>query len=58
MTISKRSDLLRFEALHQTCHALSRNTKDIKANLNFINERLLAIENVLGYHGLRDKLKY
>jgi hypothetical protein len=58
ITISRRSDMLRFEALHQTCQALARNTKDIRGRLGALNDRLHQVENVLGYHGLRDKLKY
>lgn len=31
--IKKRSDLLKFQALNETCYALNRNSKDIKAKL-------------------------
>lgn len=56
--IRKRSDMLRFEALHETCHALSRNSKEIKGKMNDLAERLRNIESLLGYHGLRDRLRF
>lgn len=56
--IKKRSDVLRYQALHETSHALSRNSKEIKAKLEEVNIHLHRIENLLGYHGLNHKLKY
>jgi hypothetical protein len=35
--IRRRSDLLKFEALHETCHALGRNSKEIKLQMEGIN---------------------
>jgi hypothetical protein len=56
--IKKRSDLLRFDALLETCYALNMNSREIKGRMTELGERLLKIENLLGYHGLRDKLRY
>lgn len=58
MKIKERSDMLRFEALHQTCQALSRNSKEIRGRMNEVSSRLHELENLLGFHGVRDKLKY
>jgi hypothetical protein len=44
--------------LHETCIALSRNSREIRGNLNHLHERLAAVENLLGFHGVRDKLKF
>jgi hypothetical protein len=41
--IKKRSDMLRFDALYETCHALNRNSKEIKAKLAEVNEHLYKV---------------
>lgn len=38
--IRKRSDMLRYEALHATCQALGKNSKEIKGRMMAIGERL------------------
>jgi hypothetical protein len=40
MQIRKRSDMLKFEVLHETTSALKRNSKEIRFELNNISERL------------------
>ncbi len=57
VVIGRRSDLLKYESLQNIVDAMGRNHRELEGKVAVIEERVTALENVMGTNSLlRSKL--